>query len=147
MNKLISMSDFEAVLNSVNNAYALYRAKSFETGEWIYGFYVEKALTAGSKVADFALKIPNCYPVEIVKDTLCRYVPDLKSFENDWLTAKTNTSPVSNLEGFLTYNFLEYCIEQNDNTFPVCSFAAIDILTVQKTGKNTIDNPELKTEE
>lgn len=142
-----SMKSLESVLSTISNHYAIHRAKSVETGEWIYGLYVEKDLTAGSMIADYALKLPNCYPVEINKDTLCRYIPDLKCFENDWLTAKTNTTPTLTVEGFLTYNFLEYCIEQNDDSFPLCSFAAIDIITVKKTGKNTIDNPELLDDE
>lgn len=145
MNQQISMTNLASVLSIIKNKSSLYRAKSVDTNKWIYGFYVEGALTSGSKIADFALQLPNFYPVEIKFDTLCKYLPDLDCFEKDWLIGLTNTSPVVELEGFLSYNNMEYCIEQNDNTFPLCSFSSIDHLSIKKTELNIIDSPELLT--
>lgn len=146
MTKPISMFDLKSVLSATKKHDAIYRAKTVDSNTWVYGFYLEGALTSGSKLVDCALQIPNHYPVEVQKDTLCKYVEDLRCFEKDWLTAKTDVMPVSFLEGFVSYNVLEYCIEQIDDSFPLCSFAVIDHLSIVNTGKNIIDNPELLQE-
>lgn len=121
----------------------LFRAKRKDNNEWIQGYYVKDAMQANSMIAEHAIMQPNCYPVEIVIETLGQYREDIKAFDGDWIKAKTNTHPVDHLEGFLDYQDMECVLEQNSNYFPVCSFHVIDRLSIEVTGKNIYDNPEL----
>ncbi len=120
-----------------------FRAKRLDNGKWIEGFYVEQSVQANGLIADHAIMQPNCYPVAIDKDTLGQYREDIKSWDGDWIIAETNTYPPITVEGFLDFQDMECVIEQNDDNFPVCSFAKIDRLKIQVTGKNIYDNPEL----
>lgn len=120
-----------------------FRAKRLDNNQWIEGFYVEQVLQANSMIAEHAIMQPNCYPVAIDPKTLGQYRQDIKAFDGDWIKAKTNKNPVSHVEGFLVFSDMECAIEQTDDSFPMCSFAAIDRLTVEVTGKNIYDNPEL----
>jgi len=125
--------------------HVLFRAKRKDNGKWVQGFYVEKALQANSLVAEHAIQQAGCYPVEIEIDTLGQYRQDVKAFDGDWIMAETNKIPTQRIEGFLDFQDMECVIEQNDNAFPVCSFAVIDRLTIKVTGKNIYDNPELRS--
>jgi hypothetical protein len=121
----------------------LFRGKSTENGEWIKGSYVEDDIQANGIIAKHAIKPAGCYPIEIDPKTLGQYRQDIKAFDGDWIKAKTNKTPVDHIEGFLDFQDMECVIEQNSNYFPICSFAAIDRLSIEVTGENIHDNPEL----
>lgn len=125
----------------------LCRAKRKDNSEWIKGFYVKDALQHNSIIAEDAIQQPGCYPVAIDKVTLGQYREDLKAFDGDWIIAETNKGTSQKVEGFLDFQDLECVIEQNDGSFPVCSFTAIDRRSIRLTGKNIHDNPELITTE
>ena len=125
----------------------LFRGKRTDNGEWITGFYVENALQANSIIAKTAIQPEGCYPIDIDAKTLGQYRADIKAFDGDWIRAKTNKTPVDSIEGFLDFQDMECVIEQNSNHFPICSFAVIDRLTVEVTGKNIHDTPNLLTQE
>lgn len=122
----------------------LFRAKRKGNGGWIQGFYVEKAMQANSLIAEHAIQLANCYPVEIDKETLGQYRQDIKAFDGDWIIAKTNVIQSQKVEGFLDFQYMECVIVQNDDNFPVCSFAVLDRLSIKVTGKNIHDSPELR---
>lgn len=121
----------------------LFRAKRTDNGEWIYGFYVEKALQANNIIAEHAIQEAGCYPIEINKSTLGQYREDINAYDGDWIEAETNRYPSEKIVGFLDFQDMECVIEQNDNISPVCSFSVIDRLNIKVTGKNIYDNPEL----
>jgi hypothetical protein len=121
----------------------LFRGMRTDNGEWVKGFYVEDALQANNLIAKSAIQPNGCYPIEINPETLGQYRPDIKAFDGDWIKAQTNTSPTSSIEGFLDFQDMECVIEQNDNHFPICSFAVIDRLTIEVTGENIYDKPSL----
>lgn len=120
-----------------------FRAKRLDNNEWIEGFYVEGCYQANNMLAEHGIIQPNCYPVAIDPKTLGQFRPDINAFDGDWITAKTNKNPQEHIEGFLTFNDMECVIEQNDNNFPICSFAVIDRLSIEVSRKNIFDNPEL----
>jgi len=120
-----------------------FRGKRKDNGQWVHGFYTEDALQANSMIAKVAIQPAGCYPVEVDEDTVGQYRPDIKAFDGDWITAETNIHPSCKIEGVLIFHDMECAIEQNDDNFPVCSFSVIDRLSVNVSGKNIYDNPEL----
>lgn len=123
----------------------LFRAKRTDNGEWIQGFYVQRVLQVNSMVADHAIQKPGVFPVEIDVNTLCQYREDINAFEGDWIKAELNRHPTEKVEGALVFSDMEYCLETNDNQAPLISFAVIDRKTVEVTGLNIYDNPEIAT--
>lgn len=124
----------------------LFRGKRLDNGEWVKGNYVHQAFVPeGSKIVDHAIQPFGAYPVEVDPKTIGQYRDDINAFDGDWIKAKTNKHPTEHVEGFLIYNDMECQIEQNDGNFPLVSFAIIDRLSVEVTGKNIYDSPELVT--
>ncbi|PSW30846.1 hypothetical protein C9J21_18335 [Photobacterium phosphoreum] len=121
----------------------LFRAKEKESNQWIIGFYLEHALTATGEIVDYAIQTKGNYPTAIKRETLGQYRPDIKAFDGDWIIAKTNKIPSLTVRGVLLFNDMECIIEQNDDYFPMCSFTAIDRSSINVTGQNIYDSPEL----
>jgi len=65
-------------------------------------------------------------------------------YEGDIVTAKTEVNDICDVRGvvFFSEDWLEYQIEQEDCSFPVCSFGVIDFKSVEVIG-NIHQNHEL----
>jgi|GEM_PF-3133392 len=67
-------------------------------------------------------------------------------YEDDIVTAKTNIHPACDVRGKVVFEDGEYLVEQDDCTFPMCSFAVIDRLSIEVIGNvhqdsHLLDNP------
>jgi len=51
-----------------------FRGKSVDTGEWIYGDLVHNALTAKTMSVPVAIKPDNCYPIEVIPESVGQYI-------------------------------------------------------------------------
>lgn len=121
----------------------LFRAKKMNINEWVEGFYLEQAVVSTGEVVDFAIQEKGKLPVEIDVSTLGQYRCDIRAFDGDWIFAKTTKTPSQVISGALSFNDMECVLEQNDESFPICSFAALDRLSIIVSGRNIHDNPEL----
>lgn len=50
-----------------------FRGKSVDTGEWIYGDLVHNALTSKTMTVPVAIKPDNCYPIEVISESVGQY--------------------------------------------------------------------------
>jgi|WetSurMetagenome_2_1015567.scaffolds.fasta_scaffold00725_3 uncharacterized phage protein (TIGR01671 family) len=50
-----------------------FRGKSVESREWIYGDLVHNALTSRSMTVSVAIKPDNCYPIEVIPESVGQY--------------------------------------------------------------------------
>ncbi len=55
-------------------------------------------------------------------------------YEGDIVKAETNKNGVCRVSGTIIYKEAEYCIDQDDDYFPICSLSVVDLTSIEVIG-------------
>lgn len=112
-------------------------------GDIVYGYYYKKGnehFILHTEIDGYDNELFT-KEYEVYEDSICQFIgirtkAGNEIYEKDEVETTTIEGEIVPIKGRIFYSYGEYCIEQDDDSFPVCSLQVVDLLNIKLVGEN-----------